>query len=123
MRRELLFLIVPMLNPDGVVLGNYRGSLAAVDLNRRWAKPSARHHPTIYALKKLLIATHSHQQVPPVAHRSTWPPVRPLAAHDLPRRFRWRSICHKYQWALSREASVRQMCHLQVDHNAGIKRR
>ena len=65
LRRELLFLVVPMLNPDGVVLGNYRCSLAAVDLNRRWAKPSARHHPTIYALKKLLIATHSRQQAPP----------------------------------------------------------
>jgi hypothetical protein len=37
LRRELLFLVVPMLNPDGVIIGNYRCSLAAVDLNRRWA--------------------------------------------------------------------------------------
>ena len=30
----LLCQIVPMLNPDGVVNGNYRMSLAGVDLNR-----------------------------------------------------------------------------------------
>ena len=35
LRRQLLFLVVPMLNPDGVIIGNYRCSLAAVDLNRR----------------------------------------------------------------------------------------
>ena len=88
LRRELLFLVVPMLNPDGVVLGNYRCSLAAVDLNRRWAKPSARHHPTIYALKKLLIATHSRQQAPParVARRASRP--RPAPSHPCAPRHR-----------------------------------
>jgi cytosolic carboxypeptidase protein 2/3 len=30
------FYIVPMLNVDGVINGNYRCSLAAVDLNRRF---------------------------------------------------------------------------------------
>jgi hypothetical protein len=29
-----------MLNPDGVINGNYRCSLAGVDLNRRWKFPS-----------------------------------------------------------------------------------
>ena len=29
-----------MLNPDGVVNGNYRSSLAGEDLNRRYANPS-----------------------------------------------------------------------------------
>ena len=32
--------IVPMLNPDGVINGNYRCSLASCDLNRKWLKPS-----------------------------------------------------------------------------------
>ena len=29
-----------MLNPDGVVNGNYRFSAAGHDLNRKWHKPS-----------------------------------------------------------------------------------
>ena len=33
--------IIPMINPDGVVIGNSRSSLAGVDLNRRWANPNA----------------------------------------------------------------------------------
>ncbi len=28
-----------MLNPDGVINGNYRCSLAGCDLNRRWKNP------------------------------------------------------------------------------------
>ena len=52
-----------MLNPDGVIVGNYRCSLAAADLNRRWAKPSARLHPTIHALKRLLLRLQSRQNV------------------------------------------------------------
>ena len=43
LRRHCLFLIVPMLNPDGVICGNYRCSLAAVDLNRRWASMPCHH--------------------------------------------------------------------------------
>ena len=30
-----------MLNPDGVVNGNYRSSLAGEDMNRRYANPSS----------------------------------------------------------------------------------
>lgn len=35
LRKKFLFKIVPMLNPDGVIYGNYRCSLLGVDLNRR----------------------------------------------------------------------------------------
>ena len=43
-----------MLNPDGVINGNYRSNLAGVDLNRRWSKPSRVWHPTIHALKDMI---------------------------------------------------------------------
>ena len=35
LRKNFIFKIVPMLNPDGVRYGNYRTSLLGVDLNRR----------------------------------------------------------------------------------------
>ena len=34
-----IFRTIPCLNPDGVVCGNYRSSLAGVDLNRQWILP------------------------------------------------------------------------------------
>ena len=46
--------IVPMLNVDGVIVGNYRCSLAGVDLNRNWADPSRKLHPTIYYTKQMI---------------------------------------------------------------------
>ena len=47
------FYIIPMLNVDGVITGNYRCSLAACDLNRKWLKPSKIMHPPVHATKKL----------------------------------------------------------------------
>lgn len=47
------FYIVPMVNVDGVINGNYRCSLAACDLNRKWIKPSKTFHPPVYYIKKL----------------------------------------------------------------------
>lgn len=44
--------LVPMINPDGVVIGNSRSSLAGCDLNRRWATPNSSIHPEIYFLKE-----------------------------------------------------------------------
>jgi murein tripeptide amidase MpaA len=46
--------IIPMLNPDGVIYGNYRCSLLGFDLNRRWAQPSKIYDPTIFYTKKLI---------------------------------------------------------------------
>ena len=40
LRNKFVFKIIPMLNPDGVINGNYRCSLAGCDLNRRWKYPS-----------------------------------------------------------------------------------
>ncbi|XP_064386346.1 cytosolic carboxypeptidase 6-like isoform X2 [Halichondria panicea] len=55
LRENIIFKIVPMLNPDGVYLGNYRSSLMGFDLNRHWADPSPWAQPTITATKKLVM--------------------------------------------------------------------
>jgi len=52
-RKKCDFFIIPMLNPDGVVCGNYRSSLAGVDLNRRWKNPDENLYPTIYYCKQV----------------------------------------------------------------------
>ena len=43
-----------MLNPDGVIVGNYRTSLAGVDLNRVYKSPVADLFPTVYHMKVLI---------------------------------------------------------------------
>lgn len=43
-----------MLNPDGVINGNYRTGLAGCDLNRRWDTTDPILHPTIHSLKQLM---------------------------------------------------------------------
>jgi hypothetical protein len=52
-----------MLNPDGVIIGNYRCNMVGADLNRRWPNPSRVLHPTIYFTKKLVAAYHKENQV------------------------------------------------------------
>lgn len=54
LRHQYVFKIVPMLNPDGVIHGNYRCSLVGSDLNRRWRNPSHLIHPTIFNCKNLI---------------------------------------------------------------------
>jgi murein tripeptide amidase MpaA len=51
LRENFIFKIIPMLNPDGVINGNYRCSLAGCDLNRRWKTPSKIIHPTVFHTK------------------------------------------------------------------------
>lgn len=54
LRRYYTFILVPCLNPDGVVCGNYRSSISGVDLNRQWILPDENFQPEIYAVKNLL---------------------------------------------------------------------
>ena len=53
LRNIFVFKVVPMLNPDGVVIGNYRCSLAAQDLNRQWIDPSKENFPEIFHVKNV----------------------------------------------------------------------
>lgn len=63
LRDKFVFKIVPMLNPDGVINGNYRCSLSGGDLNRKWKVPSKILHPIIYNVKKMIVQTHEEREV------------------------------------------------------------
>ncbi|CAF3345315.1 unnamed protein product [Rotaria sp. Silwood1] len=54
LRSQLVFKIVPMLNPDGVIIGNYRCSLTGKDMNRNFRHPRKQTFPTIYHMKQLM---------------------------------------------------------------------
>jgi ribosomal protein S24E len=54
LRDLFVFKIVPMLNPDGVIAGNYRCSLSGDDLNRKYDNPDQELHRPIYYMKKLV---------------------------------------------------------------------
>lgn len=55
LRNTYIFMLIPMLNPDGVINGNYRTSLVGRDLNRQWLKPKQSTMPAVFHTKKLLV--------------------------------------------------------------------
>ena len=57
------FQIIPILNPDGVVVGNSRTSLAGCDLNRRWFNPNEIIHPEIFNTKSLILNMSLNQNI------------------------------------------------------------
>jgi len=57
LRDNYVFKIVPMLNPDGVIVGNYRCSLSGLDLNRQWIGPTQKMCPENYATKQMMRKT------------------------------------------------------------------
>jgi hypothetical protein len=63
LRNHFIFKIIPMLNPDGVIHGNYRTSLSGEDLNRRYSSTDATFHPTITALKTMLKSTQQDRKI------------------------------------------------------------
>jgi cytosolic carboxypeptidase protein 2/3 len=54
LRQSNTFVIIPMINPDGVVHGNYRCNLYGVDLNRNWHNPSKELHDSVYYVRDLV---------------------------------------------------------------------
>ena len=54
LRKRIIFKIVPCINPDGVMAGNYRVSMSGNDLNRRYLSPHTKLHPVVCAVKKLI---------------------------------------------------------------------
>ena len=56
LRRHFVFVVVPMLNPDGVVRGYSRADTCGQNLNRMYKNPSKQQHPAPYHLRKLLLS-------------------------------------------------------------------
>ncbi|KAL3887872.1 hypothetical protein ACJMK2_000261, partial [Sinanodonta woodiana] len=54
LRNRFIFKIIPMLNPDGVIVGNYRCSMAARDLNRNYRHPKKESFPTVWHTKDMI---------------------------------------------------------------------
>lgn len=54
LRENFVFKLLPMINVDGVINGNYRCSLSGQDLNRRYKNPSKQVHPVIFNIKKVI---------------------------------------------------------------------
>ncbi len=51
-----------MLNPDGVIIGNYRCSLTGKDMNRNFRHPHKQAFPTIYHIKELVQSLQKEQR-------------------------------------------------------------
>lgn len=54
LRENVTFKVIPMLNPDGVFLGNYRSTVMGTDLNRSWHIANQWLHPTVRAVIDML---------------------------------------------------------------------
>jgi len=57
LRNKFVFKIVPMLNPDGVIVGNYRCCLMGTDMNRQWIGSTSKFYPINYHIKLMMKRT------------------------------------------------------------------
>ncbi|KAI8910125.1 hypothetical protein EDD86DRAFT_134370 [Gorgonomyces haynaldii] len=82
LRDHFVFKIVPMVNPDGVYRGHYRGDNNGVNLNRVYDNPNKEQYPTIWAIVQLIqtlnlewyIDLHGHANKPGTFLFGNWIP-------------------------------------------------
>eukprot|EP00002_Diphylleia_rotans_P001009 TRINITY_DN10553_c0_g1_i2.p1 TRINITY_DN10553_c0_g1~~TRINITY_DN10553_c0_g1_i2.p1 ORF type:complete len:441 (-),score=61.63 TRINITY_DN10553_c0_g1_i2:127-1449(-) len=58
LRENYIIVLIPMLNPDGVILGNYRTDTLGANLNRYYDNPHPQRHPSIYAVCQAFLHFH-----------------------------------------------------------------
>ncbi|ELK13834.1 Cytosolic carboxypeptidase 3 [Pteropus alecto] len=54
LRDTFIFKVVPMLNPDGVIVGNYRCSLSGQDLNRNYTSLLKESFPSVWYTRNMI---------------------------------------------------------------------
>ncbi|XP_062471495.1 cytosolic carboxypeptidase 3 isoform X2 [Pezoporus occidentalis] len=54
LRDSFVFKVVPMLNPDGVIVGNHRCSLTGQDLNRKYKSRGKKIYPSIWYTREMI---------------------------------------------------------------------
>ncbi|XP_019681405.2 cytosolic carboxypeptidase 3 isoform X9 [Felis catus] len=54
LRDTFIFKVVPMLNPDGVIVGNYRCSLTGQDLNRNYTSVLKESFPSVWYTRNMI---------------------------------------------------------------------
>ncbi|CAM9120534.1 unnamed protein product [Bubo scandiacus] len=54
LRDNFVFKVVPMLNPDGVIVGNDRCSLTGQDLNRKYGSNMKKFYPSIWYTRNMI---------------------------------------------------------------------
>ncbi|XP_060530939.1 cytosolic carboxypeptidase 2-like isoform X3 [Cylas formicarius] len=79
LRDKFIFKIIPMLNPDGVIVGNNRCSLAAKDLNRQYRTVMRDAYPSVWYTKLMVRSDggESCSSSDEVGHEEAVPPQPP----------------------------------------------
>jgi cytosolic carboxypeptidase protein 5 len=63
LRKYFVFLVIPMLNPDGVFRGNYRMDIYNQNLNRHYNNPDPALQPAPFAVVQLVKALHNDRRL------------------------------------------------------------
>ena len=70
-RNNFVVKMIPMLNPDGVARGHYRTDTRGVNLNRVYLDPDPQLHPSIFAVKSVMLHHYHGSSNNPLRPQST----------------------------------------------------